>query len=252
MFGSAFGALAVTHSEAAFTVSSSVRRWSYGAPVTEFLRTDSSTVIGKLVVGAEFAVELGQRNAWKQQIALLQEVLAAYPGRGAVYFEYAIPRLGKRVDTVLILDHVLFVLEFKVGEREFTSADRDQAWDYALDLKNFHEPSHSLPIVPILIATESRYVPVAADLVSDRDGLLRPVRCGASGLSESLALALEACSGPMIAYDYWQQGRYQPTPTIVEAATALYAGHAVQDISRSDAGAQNIALTSDRESTRLK
>lgn len=159
---------------------SSLRRWSYGAAISDFLRQDAAAVIGSLVAGADFAVELGQRNAWQRQIALLQEVLASYAGRGAVYFEYAIPRLGKRVDTVLILDHVLFVLELKVGEREFTSADRDQVWDYALDLKNFHEPSHSLPIAPLLIATESNYAPSVTDLISDRDGLLKPVRCGAS------------------------------------------------------------------------
>lgn len=223
-----------------------LRRWSYGAAISDFLRQDAAAVIGSLVAGADFAVELGQRNAWQCQIALLQETLAGYAGRGAMYFEYAIPRLGKRVDTVLILDHVLFVLEFKVGEKEFTSADRDQVWDYALDLKNFHEPSHSLPIVPLLIATESNYVPSAADLARDRDGLLKPIRCGGSGLPKALALALDVCTGPIIAYDNWQQGRYQPTPTIVEAATALYAGHAVEDISRSDAGAKNLALTSTR------
>ena len=33
-------------------------------------------------------------------------------------------------------------MEFKIGETEFTLAGTDQVWDYALDLKDFHEASH--------------------------------------------------------------------------------------------------------------
>jgi hypothetical protein len=79
-----------------------------------------------------------------------------YEERGKVYFEFVVPRLGKRIDVVLVIDHVLFVLEFKVGEKDFTRSGIDQVWDYALDLKNFHESSHAASIAPLLIATGSR------------------------------------------------------------------------------------------------
>ncbi|MHC5143354.1 MAG: DUF2075 domain-containing protein, partial [Planctomycetota bacterium] len=45
--------------------------------------------------------------------------------------------------------------------------------------------------------------------------------------------------------DAWQQSIYKPTPTIIEAAQALYKGHSVQEISRSDGSAINLSRTSD-------
>jgi hypothetical protein len=201
-----------------------------------------------LVEASDFPVEQTQRGAWLQQVTLLKDILTSSTGQGAVYFEFAIPRLGRRIDVVLVLDHVIFVLEFKVGERSFNSGDLDQVWDYALDLKNFHEPSHHLPLAPILIATQAGdvFTMVATTLHSDQ--LLRPLRANTKTLPEALKRVAEHFCGAPIDWAYWQSGRYLPTPTIVEAATALYAGHAVEAISRNDAGAQNLALTANRVS----
>ena len=66
--------------------------------------------------------------------------------------------MGQRIDVVFLIGAVIFVLEFKVGEKEFTSYAKDQVWDYALDLKNFHETSHEHFIAPILIATEAKSI----------------------------------------------------------------------------------------------
>lgn len=165
---------------------------------------------------------------------------------GALYFEYAIPRLGRRIDTVLILGSVLFVLEFKVGATGFTRSAIDQVWDYALDLKNFHDASHPIPIVPVLIATGESHTPKLIEVTGHQDLLTAPVLCGVDGLSQAIELGLEFFKGPTIDSDLWQHGRYRPTPTIVEAAKALYAGHAVEEISRHDAGAKNLAITSHR------
>ena len=234
-------------SNAAVRISSRrLRRWPYGATIGDFLAGNPDAIIGELVNGADFPVEIGQRNAWQQQVVILKSVLADLSGRGAVYFEYAIPRLGKRIDTVLVLDHVLFVLEFKVGEAQHTASARDQTWDYALDLKNFHEPSHHLPIAPILVATEAEAVPFAVETTPHADQLLIPLLSGRENLRQIIDACRDFLDGPPIDINAWQQGRYQPTPTIVEAAKALYAGHAVEDISRSDAGAKNLAVTSQR------
>lgn len=226
------------------TPSGRMRRWPYGATIREFLAAEPDAIIGALVNGADFSVETAQRNAWQQQILILKDVLSDCSGRGAVYFEFAIPRLGKRVDTILVLDHVLFVLEFKVGEKQHTASARDQTWDYALDLKNFHESSHAVPIAPLLVATEAKSAAFVVETTHHADQLLKPLFAGRANLRHVIDACLTFLDGPQIDIKLWQQGRYQPTPTIVEAAKALYAGHAVEDISRSDAGAKNLAVTS--------
>lgn len=178
-----------------------------------------------------------------REIEVLRESLAAFAARGWVFFELVLPRLGRRVDVVVIVDHLVFVLEFKAGETEFSRSAIDQVWDYALDLKNFHEPSHTARLVPILIATEAaprpiRYVEPA------NDGVYAPITATPDQLGELLSRFLTESSGQPIDGIAWEGGRYSPTPTIVEAARALYAGHSVEGISRSDAGAMNLSITS--------
>ena len=120
-----------------------------------FLDASPESILGTMAQVNAFSLESCQRNAWVEQIQLLQSVLAPYRQRGAVHFEYVIPRLGKRIDVLALVDHVIFVLEFKTGEKQFQAHAVDQVWDYALDLKNFHETSHHCPIAPVLIATEA-------------------------------------------------------------------------------------------------
>lgn len=170
-------------------------REPYGATMREFLVTAPDAIIGALVNGADFAVETAQRNAWQQQILILKDVLADCSGRGAVYFEFAIPRLGKRVDTILILGHVLFVLEFKVGERQHTAGARDQTWDYALDLKNFHEPSHAVPIAPVIVATEAKSAAFVVATTHHTDQLLKPLFAGRANLRHVIDASLNFLKG---------------------------------------------------------
>ncbi len=223
------------------------RRWSYGAPIRDFMAEDPSAILGQLTAGSAFADELSQKKAWEEEARLLVDVLGPYGSApGALYLEYDIPRLGRRIDAVLILKQVVFVLEFKVGETRFSSEAEEQVLDYALDLKNFHEPSHTVPIVPILVATHSDAIPNGIEVPKSGDLLANPLRCGAHGLRKALHQALVFFAGTPIDCQAWERGRYHPTPTIVEAARALYAGHAVGEISRNDAGAFNLAVTSDR------
>ena len=115
----------------------------YAESISTFLTSETDAILGMLSRGGTFAIESTQRDAWLGQITILQTALAGTNGRGSIYFEYAVPRLGKRIDVLLLLDHVVFVLEFKVGEREFLSSAKDQVWDYAVDLKNFHETTRN-------------------------------------------------------------------------------------------------------------
>ena len=126
-----------------------------------------------------------------RQIELLRESLSSssHPN-GRVYFEYVIPRLGKRIDCVLLIEHVLFVIEFKVGETQFGAAAVDQVWDYALDLKNFHESSHDLPIAPILIATDAQMVRLEPKGTIHDDQLLVPLRVAGCQVVEALLACL--------------------------------------------------------------
>ncbi len=64
--------------------------------------------------------------------------------------------MGQRIDVVILINSVIFILEFKIGEKEYAANAIDQVMDYALDLKNFHESSHDKFIAPILIATNAK------------------------------------------------------------------------------------------------
>jgi hypothetical protein len=222
-----------------------MKRYYYGDPIVEFLKKDSDSILGALVAANEFPLEMTQRDAWVRQIDLLQSVLKPYRNSGHVYFEYSIPRLGSRIDVVAIIESLLFVLEFKVNETEFTTAAADQVCDYALDLKNFHETSHSLAIAPILIATEATTSPVLTGFASYHDKLLKPIKTSGEGLSQVIRCVIEHFPGNPILASAWESGRYCPTPTIIEAATSLYNGHSVAEISRSEANAINLTQTSE-------
>lgn len=222
-----------------------MKRAGYASTIDDFLLEREDAILGRLVEGSSFAVELTQRDAWITQIGILKSILVPYQTKGSVYFEYAIPRLGKRIDVVAIVESVIFVLEFKVGERDFPQHAIDQVHDYGLDLKNFHETSHECFIAPILIATEARRSPPNQIAASHQDRLLHPLASTVGDLPVLIRTVLDFADASAIDVSEWEGGRYCPTPTIVEAAIALYGGHAVAEISRSDAGAINLTQTSD-------
>ena len=218
------------------------RAW-YSATIAEFLVEESVTILGKLSKNNEFALLQSQREAWLAQIRFLQENLVNL--KGALFLEFNIPRMGRRIDVVLLIGAVVFVVEFKVGENAFDRAALEQVWDYALDLKNFHKASHDPSIVPILIATgATESVPVS--LRADADQVYHPIPVHASAFRDTLDLALQTVTGDVIDEQVWSRASYHPTPTIVEAARALYAHHSVESIARFDAGTQNLRLTSRR------
>lgn len=212
----------------------------YSAPLTQFLETSDHEILGAMAHNGNFSLELAQRNAWVSEIKILKDQLDGLDGY--LFLEFEVPRLGSRIDAVLALGHLLFILEFKVGESVIHNSDLNQAWDYALDLKNFHEGSHQLTIIPILIATNSAKASHLA-LEHHRDGILRPVACSAEDISAIIQSALKIIEGCAFSAEVWAQSVYKPTPTIIEAAQRLFAENSVDAITRSDAGKQNLAVT---------
>ena len=223
-------------------MSGAFRRFGYGDAISSFLAASPPEVVGHLASRSSFDVDQAQVYAWQGTVETLQRVLAPFGARGHLFLEFDIPRMGRRVDAVLVIDHVVFVIEFKVGSKQFLSADLDQVVDYALDLKNFHEPSHQAPLVPVLVATHAPACEVCIATDAAADGLYALVRCNPETLAHALEQALAFADGERIDPLAWVTGRYRPTPTIVEAAMALYARHSVADISRNDAA--NLGETS--------
>jgi hypothetical protein len=220
----------------------SSRAW-YGASITDFLKAHPDTIFGELVRNSNFALLPTQKGAWLAQIRILQDRLIGLTG--SVFLEFNIPRMGRRIDAVLLVGPVVFVIEFKVGESTFDRAAVDQVWDYALDLKNFHEASHSVSILPLLIVTgASKSAPF--DLHADEDKVYRPILVHPTEIHEAIDRTLRTVTGEVVYDQQWSRAPYHPTPTIIEAARALFAQHSVEAIARYDAGAQNLRVTSAR------
>ena len=227
-----------------------MQRSYYSDSIEHFHDANPEEIIGKLVLASNYSDVFNQKEAWFEQIRILKIALSQF--EGSIYFEYAIPRMGKRIDVVLLIDSVIFILEFKVGENDFPSYAIDQVWDYALDLKNFHETSHDKYIAPILIATKARTLDTFIEIILQNDGIIFPVKSNVESLHLVIENILNFSDGAPINHIEWEMGRYSPTPTIIEAALALYNGHSVKDISRSDASAINLSKTTDAISRIIK
>lgn len=217
------------------------RAW-YAASFGEFLRHSNEEVLGHLARNSAVAMDPNQRDAWASTVQLLRSSLVGRNGH--LLLEFNIPRMGLRADAVLLLAGCVVVLELKVGEKTASAAALSQVWEYALDTKNFHEPSHSLPIVPVLLPTEyqSRSIP---EFQFAADGVSRPIAIGPSLLSGLLDNVTGLNKKPLNG-QAWVAGRYKPTPNIIEAARHLYANHSVADIVRTEADERSLSDTSRR------
>ena len=214
----------------------------YCATVSDFLKAEEDMILGKLARANTFDLEPQQKRAWLSQIKILKSQLLEHP-QGYLFFEFSIPRMGKRVDILLLYKGIVFVIEFKVGLESFDRRDIDQVHGYALDLKNFHLGSHNLPVVPVLLATEASAPKQQRRVAWERDGVAAPMMSNADNLSALLEI-FDALGKIEVAK--WRNSGYRPTPTIIEAAQTLYRGHDVSEISRSDAGAINLQATAQR------
>lgn len=214
-------------------------RCLYCAAVSDFIAAHPMAVLGELHSNYHGDALTTTDEAWVGEIDILQEALQPWESEDAhIIFEYDIPRLGKRIDAVLLLRGIIFCLEFKVGKSDILQADVEQVLDYALDLKNFHLFSADAPIAPILVPTQHDTATLTLIRSPYSDGIFNPIVSGAWHLSDTISRVVEAAQTPIIP-DHWGSNwvisPYSPTPTIVEAARTLYQNHSVEEITRHEA-----------------
>lgn len=216
-----------------------MKRSYYQNTIDSFLTDDVNLIFGQLARKHEYDLEDQQKNAWVKQIEFLKYWLKDIQGN--IYFEFSIPRMGKRVDNILIVNNFIFVIEFKVGDSHHTQEAQYQTIDYCLDLQNFHEGSHNKTIIPILVATKA---PDLSNNIQSAINLDKCLLCNIDNFESTLKNILATQTAVQnINVSDWENSTYKPTPTIIEAAQALYKGHNVQEISRSDSGAINLSRT---------
>lgn len=222
-------------------------RYFYYSDIRLFLRESPEQIFGKLSLGDEYDTAATQKYAWEEEIVTMKSVLQTYQEeRGWILFEYTIPRIGKRIDVVLLLRERVFAIEFKAGEDEIRHGDVDQVLDYALDLKNFHQGSADRMIVPILVPTENEETSTICRLSHYDDGIYEPMIANKNSLGDVIAKVLLQAIPQInykVALEDWVRSRYEPTPTIVEAASALYTQHSVADITRHEAEGEQLERT---------
>jgi hypothetical protein len=214
----------------------------YSDTISDFLLKSTETIIGQISITGRQGHINTELIAWEFQIDILKKALQNHEGN--LFFEFSIPRMGKRVDCLLIIKNVIFVLEFKIGEKDYINQHIEQVWDYALDLKNFHKPSHDLLLVPILVATRAKNNPIEIIASSQNDKLVNPLKTNADCLENTINNVLHLYQeNEFINANDYINGSYSPTPTIIEAAISLYNNHDVEAITRSDSDATNLTVT---------
>lgn len=210
--------------------------------IEQFLQKSTEEIIGQIVLSNQFDSTTNQNKSWEQQIPILKDSLKGFTG--TIFFEFSIPRMGKRVDCIVIIESVVFIIEFKIGEKEYLNSNVDQVWDYALDLKNFHKPSHTALLVPILLASEAKRSFIEIITTTHNDNLILPIKSNKNDLRIVIQNSLTFFSDRNCLNGLeFAKGSYSPTPTIIEAAVSLYNSHSVENITRNDADVVNLSLT---------
>lgn len=222
------------------TVPSAPSTAYYASSISDFLSDPTANVVGILTMASTFGVDHSQVTAWRESIEILRESLSQVSGY--VFLEFDVPRLGSRIDAVVVSERSIVPIEFKVGSGQYAPEAIEQVWDYALDLKNFHDESHGASIFPILTATGAERSDKSWPSTHE-DRVREPRRVAVHDLKSAIAEAIALGDGVQLSAAKWGQGKYSPTPTIVQAARALYARHSVEAISRSDASAKNLRVT---------
>lgn len=213
------------------------QRYYYSDTISNFLNRSNEEIIGKLTLASQHDINDDTSNSWLEEVEILKNVLTPYNERGSLYFEYNIPRMGRRADVIVVIDEIVFILEFKTAGSKFTHDAITQVWDYALDLKNFQEGSLERIIVPVLVATLERNNNCDFSLNPFKDNVYEPLRTNANRLCDAFSISLENIPHPKIEHsddrdDQWAKSGYEPTPTIIEAAIALYEENTVEDITK--------------------
>ena len=191
----------------------------YGATIADFLSASPDAVLGSLTKSSTFDVERDQTDAWVAEVDILR---SAVPGLdGWIYLEFDVPRLGSRIDAVVVTGAAVIPIEFKVGEAEFRRADIEQAWDYGLDLKNFHAASHGADLFPLLVATGATVGEIKWGL-SHADGVRPPCRTNPGALGDLLRRARQEAVGDTIDGREWGRAPYRVLLTRARQGMAIF------------------------------
>lgn len=218
-----------------------MNRYAYRNTFKKYLNEENEAILGTIVENSDNLSETNQQiDTWIEEIKILDEVLFGLDD-GEIAFEYTIPRIGSRVDNVILYKGMIYLLEFKVGESEYKQYEINQVVDYALDIKNFHKESVDKKIVPILVATNAKTVEISAEFSNDL--IASPILCNKKTLKDAIIKISESFESTNIDADKWFNSKYSPTPTIIEAAQYLYRNKSIDEISRNDAGAYNLTET---------
>ena len=220
-----------------------VERFFYEDSFKSFLSQSENEILGKIARENTFDSNTLQMEAWLDEIIIMKNIVSHF-SEGRILFEYSIPRLGKRADVILIFHGIIFVLEFKVGEKTYLRRDIEQVWDYALDLKNFHEASHDKTIIPILVATEAKEYSYNYSPCLYNDKVFEPICSNKNSLCPIINTILENNKNAFNEdLKEWAISRYSPTPTIIQAASALFNNHSVENIIRTEAEKESLTKT---------
>ena len=210
-------------------------RCLYHSSFQNFMKADNNSIFGTLCENYHGEAITTTREAWREEISVLKDALRNFDNDGEIIFEYDIPRLGKRIDVVLLLKGIIFCIEFKVGASRILETDIDQVLDYALDLKNFHKFSDDRIIVPILVATKYQNLSSNIQMSVYDDKVVNPLVTGETGIANLIVKVLEYFPNESPVNPSWVISPYAPTPTIIEAAKTLYENHSVENITRHEA-----------------
>ena len=191
-------------------------RCCYYASVDEFLSEDKNSWIEKMKTSftESYSMPLGdsQVKAWKDCFDVLKKELPnvnnEHPGL-QIIFEYALPyESGRRPDVILLSKEQVIILEFK-QYGVVLQADVDQVKAYARDLREYHYESRGKDIAPVLLLTGTE-----DQEPEEYQGITLCSKTWIYKLCEEMFTdTVTACD----ARD-WMDSKYEPLPTIVDAA----------------------------------
>ncbi len=216
--------------------------------IGDFVGVHPDRLLGRLTTGlAEERLDTNPDTAWSwtSEISQLQrafkELLESLPAAAqwVVLLEYVLPGVGQRVDCVLLASDLIFVIEYKAGTTATARSALRQAQEYAMNLADFHEESRHRTAIPIALGTFKS--PISLDLTSRQQG----AAVGPEDLSKSILWSFKVWGGKGDPIDplRWNASRYFPVPTIIQAASKVYAGHDVRELAHSRAGTDNLEAT---------
>lgn len=218
-----------------------MQRFYYCDTIPQFCIKSPDEILGIIVRNNPFALEQKLRDSWLEEIHLLQHLLV-FCTSGDIAFEYTIPRIGERIDVVVTISGILYIIEFKTGATYYSKHAIDQVTDYSLSLKYFHQASSHKKLIPIVVCTNAP--PFDNKISAYQDGIYHPLLCNKTTLGPTLQHLFNTLSDDPFLFEDWLEAPYRPTPTIIEAAQALYNGHDVKEIACCEASAKNLTTTS--------